>query len=204
MKDDSGARVLGRTSLTRLGIVMFPTLIAAGALMVLMADGAIAVGLDISGQSAQMTAGQLTGTQFAEYGVSLPTASKTVPTSVSAFATAHITGGLCQSVTTAVPGLGDITLTLKADSASASNLIMNLQSLQAQEADFNDIHMGVDASQITGSATGAHGQAGLFGQQAANATLTGIKEVSDATSAGSFDFHNMDLGLSMSGTGCFG
>ena len=48
MKDTSGAQVLGRTSLKRLGIVMVPTVVAAGALTVLMANGAVAVSLAIS------------------------------------------------------------------------------------------------------------------------------------------------------------
>lgn len=203
MKDTSGAQVLGRTSLKRLGIVMVPTLAAAGVLSVLMAQGAIAVGIDISGQTAQMTVGELSGTGFAQYGGSVNTAKGTVPTAVSAFATAKITGGLCQSVTTPTP-LGNITLTLKADGADAQNMIINMQSLQASEADFKSIDIGVDASQIQGSAPGAQGGAGLFGQQATNADLKNIKQVSNATSAGSFDLHGMSLSLSTNGAGCFG
>lgn len=201
MKDTSGAQVLGRTSLKRLGIVMVPTVVAAGALTVLMANGAIAVGLDISGQTAQMTVGKLVGHGFAQYGGSVTTANGTVPTAVSAFADATITNGLCQSVTTKTP-LGNITMTLKASGATASNLIINLQTLQADEADFGTIDIGVDASQITGSATGAQGGAGLFGQQADSATLTGVKQVSNSTSAGSFDLKGMSLSLSTSGHGC--
>jgi len=201
MKDTSGAPVLGRTSLKRLGIVMVPTVVAAGALTVLMANGAIAVGLDISGQTAQMKVGKLVGTGFAQYGGQVTTAKGAVPTAVSAFATATITGGLCQSVTTPTP-FGNITMTLTATKASAGNLIINLQSLQADEADFGNIDIGVDASQINGSATGAQGQAGLFGQQADTATLTNIRQVSNSTSAGSFDLTGMSLSLS-SGGGCF-
>jgi hypothetical protein len=204
MKDTSGAQVLGRTSLKRLGIVMVPTVLAAGALTVLMANGAIAVSFAISGQTAQMKIGQLQGTGFAQYGgVDAGTGSQTA-VAVSAFKTATISNGLCQSVETNLGPLGTYTLTLTASGADATDLIIDMQSLKASEADFNKIDIGVDASTIQGSASGAKGAAGLFGQQADGATLTNIQQVSNATTAGSFDLHNMSLSISKSTTGCFG
>jgi hypothetical protein len=204
MKDTSGAQVLGRTSLKRLGIVMVPTVLAAGALTVLMANGAIAVSFAISGQTAQMKIGQLQGTGFAQYGgVDAGTSGETA-VAVSAFKTATISNGLCQSVETNLGPLGTYTLTLTASGADATDLIIDMQSLKASEADFNKIDIGVDASQIQGSASGAKGTAGLFGQQADGATLTNIQQVSNATTAGSFDLHNMSLSISKSTTGCFG
>ena len=203
MKDTSGAQVLGRTSLKRLGIVMVPTVIAAGALTVLMANGAIAVSFDISGQTAQMTVGQLSGTGFAQYGgVDKEANGTAVPVAVSAFKTAKITNGLCQSVATDLGPLGTYTLTLKATGANASDLIIDLQSLKANEADFTTMDIGVDAGQPNGSAAGAVGTPGLFGQTATNAVLTNIQQVSNATSAGTFDLQGMSLSIAKSSTGC--
>jgi len=204
MKDTSGAQVLGRTSLKRLGIVMVPTVLAAGALTVRMANGAIAVSFAISGQTAQMKIGQLQGTGFAQYGgVDAGTSGQTA-VAVSAFKHATISNGLCQSVQTNLGPLGTYTLTLTASGADASDLIIDMQSLKASEADFSKIDIGVDASTIQGSAAGAKGTAGLFGQQADGATLTNIQQVSNATTAGSFDLHNMSLSIAKSTTGCFG
>ncbi|HEX4789701.1 MAG TPA: DUF6230 family protein [Actinospica sp.] len=203
MKDTSGAQVLGRTSLKRLGIVMVPTVVAAGALTVLMANGAIAVSFAISGQTAQMTVGQLQGKGFAQYGGIDKEANGTeVPVAVSAFKTATISNGLCQSVATNLGPLGTYTLTLKASGGSASDLIIDLQTLKASEADFNNIDIGIDASQINTSAQSAQGSAGAFGQAADSATLTNIQQVSNATSAGTFDLQGMSLGISKSATGC--
>jgi hypothetical protein len=203
MKDTSGAPVLGRTSLKRLGIVMVPTVIAAGALTVLMANGAIAVSFAISGQTAQMTVGQLTGKGFAQYGGVDQEANGTdVPVAVSAFKTATIANGLCQSVATNLGPLGTYTLTLKATGGTASDLIIDLQSLKADEADFGTMNIGQDASTINTSAAGAQGTAGLFGQAAATATLTNIQQVSNATSAGTFDLQGMSLSISKSSAGC--
>ncbi|HET9168778.1 MAG TPA: DUF6230 family protein [Actinospica sp.] len=203
MKDTSGAQVLGRTSLKRLGIVMVPTVIAAGALTVLMANGAVAVSFAISGQTAQMKIGQLQGTGFAQYGgVDAGAGGSQTAVAVSAFKTATISNGLCQSVATNLGPLGTYTLTLSASGADASDLVIDMQSLKASEADFSKINIGVDASTITGSAAGAQGTAGLFGQEADGATLTNIEQVSNATTAGSFDLHNMSLSIAKSSTGC--
>lgn len=210
MKDTSGAPVLGRTSLKRLGLVMIPTVIAAGALTVLMANGAIAVSFAISGQTAQMKIGELNGTGFSQYG-GIDSGASGAPTAVavSAFSSAKITGGLCQSVTTdlsKVTGgiLGSYTLTLSASGANATDLIIDMQSLNASEADFSNINIGVDASKIQGSATGAGGLEGTFGQEASGAILKNIKQVSNATTAGSFDLQNMSLGIASGDAGCNG
>lgn len=204
MKDTSGAQVLGRTSLKRLGIVMVPTVVAAGALTVLMANGAIAVSFAISGQTAQLKVGQLQGDGFAQYGGVDKEANGTeVPVAVSAFKTATITDGLCQSVATNLGPLGTYTLTLSATGGTASDLIIDMQSLKADTADFNSMNIGQDASTIDNSAQGAVGQAGAFGQTADSATLTNVEQVANATSAGTFDLQGMGLSIAKSDTGCF-
>lgn len=205
MKDTSGAPVLGRTSLKRLGIVMVPTLAVAGVLGVMMANGAIAMSLAISGQTAQMKVGELKGDNFAQYGGIDHEANGTlVPVAVSSFSSATISGGLCQSVTTDLSKLsfgllGDYTLTLKASGATASNLVIDLQTLNATEADFGTMNIGVDAS-----SNGGAGAPGTFGQTAATADLTGVQQVSNATTAGSFDLQNMSLAIASGNNGCIG
>ena len=202
MKDTSGAQVLGRTSLKRLGIVMVPTVIAAGALTVLMASGSIAVAFAISGQTAQLKVGELVGHGFVQYGNIDNTTSTAVPVAVSAFSSATISGGLCQSVVTNLGPLGDYTLTLKASGGSASNMIIDLQSLAASSADFSNIDIGTDASQST-TVPGAQGLPGTFGQTADVATLTNVNQVSNATSAEDFKLQNMSLSVSKGNNGCF-
>ncbi|WP_034265355.1 DUF6230 family protein [Actinospica robiniae] len=209
MKDTSGAQVLGRTSLKRLGIVLVPTVAVAGVLGVMMANGAIAMSLAISGQTAQMTVGTLHGNGFAQYGgidhdasynPSAPKGSDLTPVAVSSFTSATITNGLCQSVTTDLGKLtggllGNYTLTLKADSATAQNLVIDLQSLNADEADFTTMNIGTDAGNSGGTP-------GLFAQTADSATLTGVQQVSNATTAGEFDLTGMSLSIASGSKGC--
>ncbi len=201
MKDTSGTQVLGRTSLKRLGMVMVPTVAVAGVLGVMMANGAIAMSLAISGQTAQMTVGSLSGSGFAQYGGVDQEANGTpVAVAVSSFDSATISNGLCQSVTTDLSKLtggllGNYTLTLKASGATATHLVIDLQTLNASEADFTSMNIGTDAG-----ASG--GTTGLFAQTATGATLTNVQQVSNATTAGSFDLQNMSLSIASGSTGC--
>lgn len=207
MKDNSGAQVLGRTSWKRLGIVMVPTVVAAGALTVAMTNGAIAASFAVSGQQFKLTAGTLTGTGFVNYGtVDKHADGSPVPVAVSAFKSADITN-LCQSVVTNIPFIGNVTLTIKAGGGSspvhADNLIIDMSQLNATSATFTNINIGQDASTLGGSASGAVGTPGLFGQQAETATLTGVKQVAYSTNAGSFQLHDMSMGISMGDNPCF-
>ncbi len=203
MKDNSGAQVLGRTSLKRLGFVAVPTVIAAGALGVLMANGAIASSFAVSGQEFKLSASTIQGQGFVNYGSTVPEASNpAVPVAVSAFKSASI-NNLCQTVVTSLPVIGDVTLTIKANSASATDLIIDMQQLNADTATFNNLNIGQDASTLGGSATGATGTAGLFGQQADSATLDNVQQVANFTNAGTFTLSGMSMGLSSGDHPCF-
>jgi len=207
VKDNSGAQVLGRTSWKRLGIVMVPTVVAAGALTVAMANGAIAASFAVSGQQFKLTAGTLTGTGFVNYGtIDKHADGSLVPVAVSAFKSADITN-LCQSVVTTLPVIGNVTLTIKAGAGSspvhATDLTIDMSQLNAGDALFTNINIGQDASTLSGSAAGAVGTAGLFGQQADSATLTGVQQVAYSTNAGSFELHDMSMGISLGNNPCF-
>ncbi|HEV2343983.1 MAG TPA: DUF6230 family protein [Actinocrinis sp.] len=207
MKDNSGAQVLGRTSWKRLGLVMVPTVVAAGALTVAMANGAIAASFAVSGQQFQLTAGSLNGSGFVEYGSVDQKADGTpVPDAVSAFKSADITN-LCQSVVTSLPFIGDVTLTIKAGGGTtpvhADNLIIDLTQLNANTATFTNINIGQDASTLSGSAPGATGTKGFLGQQAESADLSGVQQIAYSANAGSFQLHDMTLGVTMGNNPCF-
>lgn len=207
MKDNSGAQVLGRTSWKRLGWVMLPTVVAAGALTVAMANGAIAASFAVSGQQFEISAGTLTGNGFANYGTVDGTKDgKPIPVAVSAFASADITN-LCQSVVTNLPVIGAVTLTIKAGNngtpVHADNLIIDMTQLNATTATFTNINIGQDASTLGGSASGIAGQAGFFGQQATKAELSGVQQVAYSTNAGSFQLHDMSMSVSMGNNPCF-
>jgi hypothetical protein len=203
MKDTSGASVLGRTSAKRLGLVLVPSLAAVGILGGMMANGALAASFGVSGQTFHLTATSLTGQDFAQFGSvdKIYANGKYIPVAVSGFKTAQI-NGLCQSVETDLSayGLGTVWLELKAKTASATNLIIDMQQLNASQAVFTNINIGQDASQLELGDPGEQGSAGLFGQQADQATLTGVDQVANATNAGTFTLNGMSLSIVTGGT----
>jgi hypothetical protein len=207
VKDNSGAQVLGRTSWKRLGIVMVPTVVAAGALTVAMANGAIAASFAVSGQQFKLTAGTMTGTGFVNYGALDKHADGSlVPVAISAFKSADLTT-LCQSVVTTLPVIGDVTLTIKAGGGKspvhATDIILDMSQLNADDATFTNINIGQDASTVGGSAVGAKGTAGLFAQQAESASLTGVQQIAYSANAGSFQLHDMSMSVSLGNSPCF-
>lgn len=198
MKDTSGTKVLGRTSAKRLGLVLVPALAGAGVLGVMMANGALASSFGVSGQQFHLTASSIDGQNFAQFGSvdKIYVNGQAIPVAVSAFKTATI-NGLCQSVETDLSkyGLGNVWVVLKASSAKASNLVIDMQQLNAGTADFTNINIGQDASTLDPGVAGAQGTAGLFGQQADSATLTGVSQVANATNAGEFTLSGMSLNV---------
>src|SRR3954463_6393290 len=68
VKDAQGNLVQGRTRWRRFAAVMAPAAVAAGAIVFGMANGAIAASFAVSGTSFKVSATELDGTGFVQYG----------------------------------------------------------------------------------------------------------------------------------------
>jgi hypothetical protein len=200
--------VQGRTRWRRFAIVTIPAVVAVGGIVFAMADGALAASFAVSGQQFKVSADKLAGQGFVQYGSTsnevgaTKTNGKAHPVAVAGIGTATITK-MCQSVS--VPGL-PITLRLTAGDngtdASATNLMFDMTDMQG-DAVFDTLNIGQDASTLTG-VPGATGDVGTFGQQAKSVTLTGVKQVAYAASAGTFTLPNLHLHVYTDGSGaCF-
>ncbi|WP_329498162.1 DUF6230 family protein [Kitasatospora herbaricolor] len=210
------SQTYGKTRWKRFALVMLPSLAATGAIGVGLANSALAASFSISGQSFKVTAEELHGEKFAQFGtIDVQKNNTTVPVAVSAFDSATIKK-MCQSVVTdpnIIPlpfKLPVITLRLEAgDSADpkkqvvASNLLIDLDELYA-DAEFTNINIGQDASTLTGTATkdwksalgGAKPTGGVgFAQAADKADLYNVKQRAWATSAGNFKLNGLSLKL---------
>lgn len=203
MKDAQGNLVQGRTRWRRFAAVMAPAAVAAGAIVFGMANGAIAASFAVSGTSFKVSASELDGTGFVQYGGIAQQKDGTVhPVAVAGIPSATITN-LCQSVV--VPGTS-ISMVLTAGDqgtpATATNLMFDLTSLQA-DAVFTNITIGQDASTLTAAGPTAVGQAGGFGQQASHINLKNVKQVAWSASAGTFNLNGLSLHVSLSKEECF-
>ncbi|MGW6912265.1 DUF6230 family protein [Kitasatospora sp. NPDC054939] len=210
----------GKTRWKRFGLVMVPSLAATAAIGVGLANNALAASFSVSGQQFKVTAQELHGEKFAQFGsIDAEVNGTPHPVAVSAFDKATIKG-MCQSLVTdpnVLPlpfKLPKITLRLEAGHSedvkkqvSAENLLIDLDSLSA-DAEFKNINIGQDASTLKNKALegwksklGGGLPAGSvgFAQAADEAHLYGVKQTAWATSAGTFKLQGLKLNLHTDG-----
>ncbi len=211
MKDAQGNLVLGRTRWRRFAVVMVPAVAAAGAIIFGMANGAIAASFAVSGSTFKVTAAELDGTGFVQYGglavekggnPANPADPKVHPVAVSGIKSATLTQ-LCQSVV--VPGT-PITMVIKAgytdgQPVTATDLLIDMSQLDG-DATFTNINIGQDASTLDKGPAGAVGQAGGFGQQADSVVIKHLYQIAWSTSAGTFTLNGLDLSINTSKSEC--
>src|SRR5690242_12234313 len=111
------SQVRGGTRWKRFAVVMVPSVAATAAIGVALAQGALAASFSVSGQSFKVSADELHGKGFSQYGaidVGKDPKNDSHAVAVSAFNSATIQN-MCQSVVTpGIPFLGSVTLQLKA------------------------------------------------------------------------------------------
>src|SRR5690348_5900952 len=144
VKDAQGNLVLGRTRWRRFAAVMVPAVAAASLLMVGVASGAFPASFAVSGSTFKVSADELDGDGFVQYGGfasqkgatfqpnGLPADTKSAPVAVSGIKTATLTN-LCQSVL--IPGTS-ISLVIHAGNSTddahkvhATDLIIAMSTL---------------------------------------------------------------------------
>lgn len=184
-KSSSSAR--GKTNWRRFAIVVVPAIAVAGTLVGLTAQGALASSISVSGQEFTITATQLAGTGFAQYGSSLPNSKGgQTPVIVSSIKSATMTN-LCQSVT--VLGM-TVRLTGGGGGSpvSASNLVVDADDQTASSAVFTNLSIGQDAGTLGGPA-------GTFGESADQVTINNLVQHTWYTTAGTFTLPDLSLGF---------
>ncbi|MFJ6895986.1 DUF6230 family protein [Streptomyces hokutonensis] len=193
----------GQVRLRRAAVMAVPATLAAAALGILTAQGALGVQFSISGMPFTVTAKSLDGTGFEQFGdldnmiPNSPNAGDTggqVLVMTSAIKSATL-DSLCQSV-----DLGGINLLIKAGSGStkvtASDLTTDSTELSG-DASFGNMEIGNDASTLTKA--GVQGKKGVFSQQSDTVHIDNLRQTNYATTAGVFKLPGLKLSFSDSG-----
>ncbi|MCX4407257.1 DUF6230 family protein [Streptomyces sp. NPDC059837] len=201
---ESGSGRRGRVRLRRAAVMAVPATAVAAGLMILTAQGALGVQFAISGMPFTVTATELNGTGFEQFGNldnmadGSPNAGDTggqVLVVTSAIKNATLTK-LCQSV-----DLGGTNLVIRAgggaDKVQATDLTTDSTELSG-DASFGNIEIGNDASTL--DKAGVQGNKGVFSQQADTVHIANLRQTNYATTAAVFKLPG--LKLSFSGTGC--
>lgn len=187
----------GKVRWRRFALLMIPAGAITAILVGLTATGSIAASISVSGTAFEVTATQLNGTGFEQYGGVVSQANGAQhPVAVSAIRNASLTD-LCQAVK-----VGPFTLVLRAGgggtSVSASNLVVDADQ-QSGNATFHNISIGQDASTLTED-PGNTGAVGGFGEQADTITIDNLRQHTWLTTAGTFTLPG--LSLSFNSNGC--
>jgi hypothetical protein len=196
----------GRVRWRRFAVMFVPAAGVTAVLLGLTANGALASSFSISGQQFKVSADQLTGTGFQQFGTLDNTTSSKIPVAESEIGSADITN-LCQSVATNLGPFGTWTLRITAGQGStpvhADSLIIDANQLSGSTATFHNINIGQDASTLNAVSGVPTGQAGTFGQQASDVSIANLQQVAYSTSAGTFTLPGFSLSFSASNNECF-
>ena len=183
--------VEGKVRWRRFAVMLVPSAAIAAALIGLTASGVLAASISVSGQQFVVTADELDGTGFSQYGGAIqPAGHDVTPVVVSVINSAQL-HTLCQSVSA-----GGITIRLTAGSggspASASNLVVDAASLSGDTATFKNIWIGQNAAQLNGSGYPAP-TPGSFGQMADSVVIKNLHQDTWFTTAGTFTLPGLSL-----------
>jgi len=201
VNDAQRSPVRGRTRWRAFSIVLGAGLALSVAMIFGVANGAIAASVAVSGSTFKISATELDGQGFVQYGGVVQKADgSSVPVAISGIKAVTKLDGLCQSVV--VPNT-NISLVIKAGNGStASDMVIDMSQLSG-DATFGNIAIGQDASTLDKGPSGAVGAAGGFGQQADTVKITNLRQVAWKTTAGTFTINGLDLHVSLSGEQCF-
>ncbi|KUN90223.1 cholesterol esterase [Streptomyces bungoensis] len=196
----SGGDRRGRVRLRRAAVMAVPATLVAAGLAVLTAQGALGVQFAISGMPFTVTATELDGTGFEQFGGldnmadGSPNAGDTGGQELvvtSAIKNATLTK-LCQSV-----DLGGTNLLITAGrgehKVEATDLTTDSKDLSG-DASFDNIEIGNDASTLTKA--GVQGPIGVFSQQADTVHIANLRQTNYATTAGVFKLPGLKLRFS--------
>ncbi|MEZ7003391.1 DUF6230 family protein [Streptomyces sp. SCSIO 75703] len=196
----------GRVRLRRAAVMAVPAAAVTAALAVLTAQGALGVQFAISGMPFTVTATELDGTGFAQFG-GLDTMAEGSPNEgdtggqvlvvTSVIKNAKLTS-LCQSV-----DLGGTNLLITAGGGgtrvSATDLTTDSTELSG-DASFDNIEIGNDASTLDKAGPKGRGPKGVFSQQADTVHIKNLRQTNYATTAGVFKLPG--LKMRFSGSAC--
>jgi hypothetical protein len=194
------------TSWKRFALFSIPAGAAVGGILVAMAQGALAASFTVSGQDFKISAEELNGEGFVQYGwLDQTVRGEAVPVAVAGIREAEIQG-LCQSVLTEFPIVGQISLRLTAGDQGtpvvAENLVIDMSQMDGN-ASFEDIEIGRDAGTLDQGPQGSRGFDDLFGMQSDTIVIEDLEQTARAASAGTFRLSGLSLGISMGDDECF-
>lgn len=195
-------RKLGSSHAGRIALVGIPAGIVSAALMGGVAQGAVPVSFAVSGSQFQISSSQLEGEGFSQYsGIAKGSEGKDHQVVIANIKSATLKD-LCQSAVADTP-MGKVGILIKAgggdEPASAKDLQIGMTELMG-DAEFKNIRIGVDASEVN---TKAKGSKGDFAQDSDTISIDKLEQQAWSTQASVFTLKDMSLEMTDGSETCF-
>jgi len=200
MTEFAVSSALGGTRWRRFALIFGSAFAALTTVLVLMAQGVLALPVTISGTHFTVSASSLVahqnpnGPTFLQYGAidlkgGAPDSAVAVTELPAGGVLSDLNQVVCGPTSIPLPGWQYLIVTLQATTADATNgLIVDATDLQSTgTATFDNIQIGVPVNGRTGS---------TFGQTADGVTITNLSQDAVYTQAGTFTLHGLHLSAS--------
>lgn len=193
----------GSTRWRRFGLLAVPGFVAAAILGGMTTQGLLAASFAVSGDSFKMSADQLDGQGFTQYGdVAESVDGSSRPVGLSTIDTVELSN-LCLSSLWDLP-VGEATLVITAGEEApveGTSMVIDIEQLQGS-AEFSAIEIGRDASTLD-QAEGGQGPTGGFSLQSDSITVNDMELTSWAVTSGSLRLSGLELAVRPGNHECF-
>ncbi|MFF2806223.1 DUF6230 family protein [Streptomyces sp. NPDC058000] len=195
----------GRTHWKRTAVLLVPGVACVGAVLIALAQGAMAASFAVSGKNFKVSADEITGQGISSFPSSLGDADGTSHPVLLAGIKSGTARGVCLSMKQRLPLVGEVSLLVRSGGdrpVRGENLVVNADALTSSGGRVTGVQAGRDAATLTG-APGVSGPRGLFGVQASTALARDVKSTAWASNGGSLTLDKVEIELSHTGKECY-
>lgn len=195
----------GRTHWKRTAVMLVPGVACVGAVVIALAQGAMAASFAVSGKNFKVSADEITGRGIAGFPSALGSKDGKGHAVLLAGIKSGTAKGVCLSMKQNLPLVGEVSLLVRSGAErpiAGRQLVVNADALTSSGGRVTGVQAGRDASTLD-AAPGVSGPQGLFGVQASTAVARDVKSTAWASNGGSLTLDKVEIELSRSGKECY-
>ncbi|MFI9051461.1 DUF6230 family protein [Streptomyces sp. NPDC053427] len=195
----------GRTHWKRTAVMLVPGVACVGAVVIALAQGAMAASFAVSGKNFKVSADEITGQGISSFPSSLGSKDGKGHAVLLAGIRSGTAKGVCLSMKQNLPLVGEVSLIVRSGGERAikgEHLVVNADALTSSGGRVTGVQAGRDASTLT-AAPGVSGPQGLFGVQANSALARDVRSTAWASNGGSLTLDKVEIELSHTGKECY-
>ncbi|TJZ57486.1 cholesterol esterase [Streptomyces piniterrae] len=185
--------------------MLVPGVACVGAVVIALAQGAMAASFAVSGKNFKVSADEITGRGVSGFPSSLGSKDGKGHAVLLAGIESGTAKGVCLSMKQRLPLVGEVSLIVRSGShrpISGEHLVVNADALTSGGGRVTGVQAGRDASTLDAT-PGVSGPQGLFGVQARTALARDVRSTAWASNGGSLTLDKVEIELSHAGKECY-